>query len=67
MYACASSRLGSLGRAHPGRGRGRKPLSPGKGSLVGAENKKGKITVIRISGRPFPLPFPLFLGLLSQP
>jgi len=39
------------------------PVSP---VVVGAENKEGKVEVIRISGRPSPLPFPLFLRLLSQ-
>ena len=37
------------------------------GSLVEAENKEGKVKVIRISWRPAPLPFPLFLRFLSQP
>jgi len=63
--ACTSSGLGSLGRAHPERGRERKPLSPGKGSSVGAENEEGKVKVIRISGRPSPLLFPLSLRFLS--
>ena len=35
--------------------------------VVGAENEEGKIKVIRISWRPSPLLFPLFLRLLSQP
>jgi len=34
------------------------PVSP---VVVGAENKEDKVEVIRISGRPSPLPFPLFL------
>jgi len=33
--------------------------------VVGTENKEGKVEVIRISGRPSPLPFPLFLRFLS--
>ena len=36
------------------------PVSPVVVVVVGAENKEGKIEVIRISGRPSPLPFPLF-------
>jgi len=35
--------------------------------VVGAENEEGKIKVIRISWKPSPLPFPLFLRLLGQP
>ena len=40
------------------------PIGP---VVVGAENEEGKIKVIRISWRPSPLPFPLFLRFLSQP
>ena len=35
------------------------------GGSVGAENEEGKVEVIRISGRPSLLPFPLFLYFLS--
>ena len=64
--ACTSGWLGSLGRTHPERGRGRKPQSPSREGLGGAENKKGKVEVIQIGGRPSPLPFPPFSHLLGQ-
>jgi len=60
FYACANSGLESLGRARPGRGRGRKPLSPGKGSLVGAENEEGEIKGNPDKWKVFPTSCPSF-------
>ena len=60
---CTSGGLGSLGRLIRKEVAEEGLCLPVGPVVVGEENEEGKIEVIRISGRPSPLPFPPFINL----